>query len=92
MLETVLREHGESWSESDRELAAAVVRDATEVALQAAAGQDVSREVAHLQAQAMSLSAAAALRAAGVIESSVRRWVGVALDTVLGRVLAPAGR
>lgn len=84
IIEDLLRDAGEEWTQVDRDRAAIVVEDSARLALRAAMGADVSREAAQVRAQLASMAATAEIRAASVVRAAVDRLVGIALDRILG--------
>lgn len=91
ILDRVLEEHGESWSAEDRELVAQVIRDTAAVAAgMINGGPDHDIEIAQLRAQALSISAAATVRAESVFRATIQRVIGSALDVLVRGIFPPA--
>lgn len=89
ILDRILAEHGESWSEDDRKLVAAVAWRASSLAVDAASGRDVSKEWPFLQSSLASISAAAAQNAQNVVSALLNRILSAAMTTALGGLGMP---
>lgn len=81
-LQTLLdRLEAASLPDEDRELAAAVAGDLAALTAAAAAGMDVTAEIAHVKAQVANLTAGSAAR----LQEVFRQWM---TDLVSGLILA----
>lgn len=88
ILDEVLAQHGQSWSEADRQLIADVLADAAVVGAVAATGQP--HELGHIQAQFASISAAASHNVANVARATLERVLTKAASFAIRALGLPA--
>lgn len=76
----------DSWSDADRQLALQVAADLSDLTVRQVAGEDVSAELAHVQASLRNLAAAAQVTAALSLKNEVRDFVLSAVSTVVSKI------
>lgn len=82
-LNALIQRVGANWTEADRRLAADVVRDMAGLAARMAAGEDVSRDMVHVRAQALNIAGTEQLQTA----SAINQVFESVLDKVIERLL-----
>jgi hypothetical protein len=82
-LEELLRSTQANWTEADRLLAARVIADRVKLTASLAMGQDVSRELAHVDAQIANIIGTEQLSAAAAINRVFEAVIGKAVQALL---------